>query len=312
MDSELKRKQRSGTYLSVAIPVVVHQRRGDTRGETWPPLWLTATAHTSESSPSQRAGCRHQKLFEQILRARGAEPMKPTRSRSKTINDVHQPSPKSHRPREYSVGNSRGVLKTVAIGAFQNNLKDQNSLHGSVFSVDDDDTNIRETFWQRCRRCCKQKRAAEQMPWGIVHPTGLFHACWDIVQVLALAYVAISVPMQIGFDLTVVVGTGHFWFDVFVDLYFIIDIGVNFRTAFVTKIGNLETRPRQIARHYMQDFFIVDLLSCIPVSYVLLIVDGGDTGRAHGSKSLRSFKLLRLIRLTKLLRLAKLKKVVQV
>ena len=59
-----------------------------------------------------------------------------------------------------------------------------------------------------------------------------------------------------------------------------------------------------IAKRYMRSWFAIDVLSCLPVTYVALIV-GGPTDI---SSSLRGVKAVRLARLSKLLRLARVVK----
>ena len=56
-----------------------------------------------------------------------------------------------------------------------------------------------------------------------------FSAFWDFMQVVLLAYVVVAVPYQTGFDVGAELGTGLWWWELFVDSYFIIDIILNFR-----------------------------------------------------------------------------------
>jgi hypothetical protein len=59
-----------------------------------------------------------------------------------------------------------------------------------------------------------------------------FRKGWDVVQVLMLAYVAIVVPLRIGFKLEAVFPAWDWFLEVIVDVYFWIDIVINFRTAY--------------------------------------------------------------------------------
>ena len=68
--------------------------------------------------------------------------------------------------------------------------------------------------------------------------------------------------------------------------------------------------PRLIWAHYRGGWFAVDALSCLPVTYVALLLQGGDQAGdqleqgagAGAGQQLRSLKALRLLRLVKLLR----------
>ena len=43
---------------------------------------------------------------------------------------------------------------------------------------------------------------------------------------------------------------------------------INFRTSFYDKNGFRENRPKIIAMHYLKGWFVVDIISCLPFSYV--------------------------------------------
>jgi len=54
-----------------------------------------------------------------------------------------------------------------------------------------------------------------------------------------------------------------------IDVYFVLDIALNFRTAFYTNGGVREDRPSYIARNYLKGWFTVDFASTLPLSYLL-------------------------------------------
>jgi len=62
-----------------------------------------------------------------------------------------------------------------------------------------------------------------------------------------------------------------------VDLFYLVRIGLQFRTAYIAPSsrvfgrGELVIDPAQIARRYMQRYFIVDLLSVLPLPQVRLL-----------------------------------------
>ena len=67
---------------------------------------------------------------------------------------------------------------------------------------------------------------------------------------------------------------------------------------------------KKIRRNYLRGFFLIDLLSILPINYVEQIVRQG--GSATGGKGdLKTLKILRLVRLTRLLRLARVKKLLK-
>ena len=140
-------------------------------------------------------------------------------------------------------------------------------------------------------------------------PDGAFRLKWDLLQVLLILWSAITLPFTLAF---VEEPPGpretSFWFTALIDLFFIVDITLNFRTAiFVAEDGEMITDLKTIAREYGCSWFIVDLLSCLPFGYINLLSgaesDGGDT--------LKLAKTLRLFRVAKMLRLLRLRRLIE-
>ena len=104
-------------------------------------------------------------------------------------------------------------------------------------------------------------------------------------------------------------------FDVLVDTVFIVDIVLNFRTAYIADpaTGDLVDEPKKIARYYMVRWFAVDLISGVPFDWVngFSNNDGGGGGTATMASGLSedddgngdmiansgALKTLRLVRL---------------
>ena len=145
----------------------------------------------------------------------------------------------------------------------------------------------------------------------IMSPDSGFRQQWDLIQVPLLMYVAALIPYRTGFSHDTEPGDFGFVVDVFVDMFFIYDIFLNFRTAAWNRHGFLIYERKGIAVQYMKGWFVVDVLGCLPVNYVLLIIDpggGSDAGAGRGNKVLR---VLRLFKLLKLLRLARLQRIIK-
>eukprot|EP01052_Picozoa_sp_SAG31_P033734 SAG31_NODE_3852_length_3817_cov_6.007800_5_plen_403_part_00 len=145
------------------------------------------------------------------------------------------------------------------------------------------------------------------VPRGLRDPESTFSSIWDLVSVVFLLYVAAAVPLRTAFDLDVELGSFWFFFDAIIDIFFICDLFLNFRTAYYTKAGLLEDRLPRIAKNYLRGWFTVDFLSCLPLSYLVYIAEDEGCEKGSGS-SYRAIKALRLIRLSKMLRLARIKK----
>uniref|UniRef100_A0A2K6FDX3 Voltage-gated delayed rectifier potassium channel KCNH8 n=1 Tax=Propithecus coquereli TaxID=379532 RepID=A0A2K6FDX3_PROCO len=93
-----------------------------------------------------------------------------------------------------------------------------------------------------------------------------FKAGWDWLILLATFYVAVTVPYNVCFigndDLSTTRSTTVS--DIAVEILFIIDIILNFRTTYVSKSGQVIFEARSICIHYVTTWFIIDLIAALP------------------------------------------------
>eukprot|EP01043_Picozoa_sp_COSAG02_P020973 COSAG02_NODE_1052_length_14953_cov_6.064023_2_plen_907_part_00 len=145
------------------------------------------------------------------------------------------------------------------------------------------------------------------VPQFIRHPDSWFSMMWDLLQLVMLLMVCYYVPLRTGFDLSVVLWSYEFWQDAFIDVYFILDIIIQFRSAYWDSSGVLVVDTRPIRNKYLSGWFAIDFVCVLPLGYIgYFIGDGGE-----GSASFRAVKSLRLLRMGKMMRLAKVYKMVQ-
>lgn len=143
-------------------------------------------------------------------------------------------------------------------------------------------------------------------------PHRTFRIGWDVVQMIILLYVALIYPVRAAMAYEPSVGSIAMVLDVCIDFWFILDILVNFRTAYRNEEDEtIVVDLKKIARRYICGFrsgggyFIIDLISSLPIQYFAMLVandEDEDTG-----KNIRLFKVLRLLRLARLLRLLRLR-----
>eukprot|EP00854_Cymbomonas_tetramitiformis_P005587 gene5587-6774_t len=157
---------------------------------------------------------------------------------------------------------------------------------------------------------------------GTVHPESIFRKTWDIVTSLFLIYVAIVVPVRVGFELTAY-GNWFVW-EIIIDGWFVLDLVLNFFTAFYRDDFTLSVVHTEIAARYARGWMLIDAVSCIPTD-VILRSDAGalwcsmesesscienNTPISPSKSSL--VKLLKILRLAKLFRLTKIGKMAAV
>jgi hypothetical protein len=71
--------------------------------------------------------------------------------------------------------------------------------------------------------------------WDMIDPRGSFRAYWDLLIMLSLLYVALVIPFTVSFDVDINLHTVIGWFELVVDIVFILDVYLNFRTGVISK-----------------------------------------------------------------------------
>lgn len=130
-------------------------------------------------------------------------------------------------------------------------------------------------------------------------PTSKFKVIWNILMFLLIVYTAMVVPVRISF----VDETTDAWLiaDVVMDSLFMIDIFINFISAYEDDSGEIVKSRKRIAISYMKGWFLIDLCSSIPISLIQRFANVSTA-----TSNIKFLKLSRLPRLYKLLRLIKL------
>ncbi|XP_076680992.1 potassium voltage-gated channel seizure isoform X4 [Andrena cerasifolii] len=149
--------------------------------------------------------------------------------------------------------------------------------------------------------------------WTILHYSP-FKAVWDWVILLLVMYTAIFTPYVAAFVLSdpdynsrknkkysddpIVI------IDFIVDVTFIVDIIINFRTTFVNSNDEVVSHPAKIAVHYLKGWFIIDLVAAIPFDLLLVGSDTDELGLDKDETTtliglLKTARLLRLVRVAR-------------
>lgn len=105
----------------------------------------------------------------------------------------------------------------------------------------------------------------------------LFKAVWDWLILILVLYTAIEIPYSVTFTLKRDINNAksQFWFisqitplhicNLWVDLMFIVDIFINFRSTYIDpKNDEIVSQPKKIALRYLTTWFIVDFFAAIP------------------------------------------------
>uniref|UniRef100_A0A671YI00 Voltage-gated inwardly rectifying potassium channel KCNH2 n=1 Tax=Sparus aurata TaxID=8175 RepID=A0A671YI00_SPAAU len=141
--------------------------------------------------------------------------------------------------------------------------------------------------------------------WTVLHYSP-FKAVWDWLILLLVIYTAILTPYSAAFllnDQEEVVMQSCIYscsplnvVDLIVDIMFIIDILINFRTTYVNSNDEVVSHPVRIAVHYFKGWFLIDMVAAIPFD-LLIYRSGEETTTLIGL--LKTARLLRLVRVAR-------------
>ena len=111
----------------------------------------------------------------------------------------------------------------------------------------------------------------------------MFKTVWDWFILALVIYTAVEVPFDVAFLVPArksEVSTSRFGSlkslspiavaNLLVDIFFIIDIPINFRSAVVVKdMDEVITDPKRIAILYLKSWFLVDFVAAIPFEFMV-------------------------------------------
>ncbi|OMJ95537.1 hypothetical protein SteCoe_1141 [Stentor coeruleus] len=134
----------------------------------------------------------------------------------------------------------------------------------------------------------------------LFYPDSLYMKIWYIWIFIFLIYTAIFMPIH--FCIQTVNDPSWLIINTIIDLFFILDVLINFNTCYYEITGKLITGRKKISVNYMKTWFIVDLISSFPIQ---LFEDSVVTSSNHYLRLIRVNRIYRLFSLFKLLRFMK-------
>ncbi|XP_065758755.1 potassium/sodium hyperpolarization-activated cyclic nucleotide-gated channel 3 [Muntiacus reevesi] len=156
----------------------------------------------------------------------------------------------------------------------------------------------------------EQERVKSAGAW-IIHPYSDFRFYWDLIMLLLMVGNLIVLPVGITFFKE---ENSPPWivFNVLSDTFFLMDLVLNFRTGIVVEEGaEILLAPRAIRTRYLRTWFLVDLISSIPVDYIFLVVELEPRLDAEVYKTARALRIVRFTKILSLLRLLRLSRLIR-
>ena len=121
-----------------------------------------------------------------------------------------------------------------------------------------------------------------------------FKKIWTVCILLLVVFTSVLIPIQFGFPEGVEDSPP---LDYTIDVLFIMDLVICFRTAYINNAGDEVFDTKLIASNYMRNWFSVDIVACFPAEVFVLVTQSKDT---------KSKILLRLLKMPRLLRIGRI------
>merc|ERR1712166_19936 len=159
--------------------------------------------------------------------------------------------------------------------------EDQISLSSKLFDYRDPESGVKEE--------CPRWRQ---------HHNSTVRKTWDSMTIVLLLYMSLALPVTVGFGIESSVTAA---LSSIIDVFFIIDLFLNFVTTFEDDSKIFISGYTEIAQHYLKTWFPIDFLSSIPLQWFPGLQDDSATDAVRALKILKLVKLLRIFRLGRMI-----------
>jgi len=136
--------------------------------------------------------------------------------------------------------------------------------------------------------------AKKKNPRWLFYPNQIGIQFWQFANIIVISFLLVYVPPSIAFSIESKILTV---LNYVIDVFFIVDLLLNFNITFQHADGTYETSRWAIAKKYLLGNFVIDLLTSFPFSW---IVDAGVNVPIQYHKALRALKLPKLMATLKL------------
>nr|XP_026692280.1 potassium/sodium hyperpolarization-activated cyclic nucleotide-gated channel 3-like isoform X2 [Ciona intestinalis] len=142
----------------------------------------------------------------------------------------------------------------------------------------------------------------------VIHPYSNFRFYWDFFTLILLLISMIIIPVAITFfNDEMRTDSGWIAFNLCLDFWFLSDIIMNFHTGIIVEYGDGDVvlDLPTIRSRYLRSWFVIDLISTLPVDYLLQLTSGSSAS-ASASRAMKLVRFAKIISLLRLLRISRL------
>jgi hypothetical protein len=145
----------------------------------------------------------------------------------------------------------------------------------------------------------------------MVDPNSMLKTAWNVLMLILVVFQSVVVPVRIAFEDE----TPLNWLvaDYIQDVFFLVDVLINFNTALINDKGELVTARKTIARVYLKGWFWIDFLSVVPITLIFEqdLESGGSSNASRFVKLAKLPRIYRILRVVKMIKIFKTSKALQ-
>lgn len=134
----------------------------------------------------------------------------------------------------------------------------------------------------------------------LIAPQSTFHQYWDLFIMICALYNGLTLPIEISFEPEWMSSMAVKSLNTCIDIAFLIDIIIVFRTTITGSDGEENVDQKQIAKNYLKGSFFIDFLSTIPMDDIASLFLEEEL--ASKFALFGALKLIRVTRLTRIIR----------
>lgn len=118
-----------------------------------------------------------------------------------------------------------------------------------------------------------ETKKVRKKPWYIIYQNNIYRVGWEIFISIIVVVIAVVIPWHLAFEDNFNMNaqpTGYVAFSSICDVFFFFDILLSFLTSYTDQNTQEEVvEPKLIVKNYLRDWFILDLISVVPIEYWL-------------------------------------------
>ncbi|KAH8048448.1 voltage-gated potassium channel [Aureococcus anophagefferens] len=137
----------------------------------------------------------------------------------------------------------------------------------------------------------------------LLMPDNDYVQAFDIVIMFLLIFVFVTLPLCLAFERT---NKALRTVNLICDGIFFMDIMKNFNTGYVNEQKVIIVQRDRVVNNYLRTWFLIDLLSCFPITEIVEVAGSKGNQMFNGKKVLKMLRLVRMTKLIKLLRASQL------